>query len=45
MFVTKVVEKIKTHSMFSNILLPNNCAVYEIMWRNIVEPGMAQMTV
>jgi len=37
MFWTKVVEKTKTHiSVFCNFFL--NCAIYEIMWKNIVEP-------
>jgi hypothetical protein len=34
---TKVVEKIKTHFMFTNVL-PENYAVYKIMQKNMVEP-------
>ena len=44
MFHTKVVEKINTHFMFSNPPPPENLAVCEIMWKNIVEPGSPQMT-
>jgi len=39
MYVTKVVEKIKTH------FLIENCAVYEIMGKNVVEPDVVQMTI
>jgi len=45
MFQTKVVEKIKTHSMFNNFFFPENLAFYEIMWKNFVEPGIPQMTI
>jgi hypothetical protein len=46
MFQTKVLEKIKTHFVFGNspTPLPENHAVYEIMWENILEPGRPQMT-
>jgi len=38
MFQTKVAEKIKTHFMFNfNFCFENN-AVYELMWKSIVEP-------
>jgi len=40
----KAVEKIKTHFRFNNIL-PKNRAVYETVWKNIVEPGRPQMTI
>ena len=33
MFQTKVVEKIKSHFMLSNLFLENR-AFYEIMWTN-----------
>jgi hypothetical protein len=33
----------KTSFMFNNVY-PKTVAVYEIMWKNIVEPGMPQMT-
>jgi len=45
MFQTNVVEKTKTHSLSSIIFFPENHAVYEIMWKHIVEPGRPQMTV
>jgi hypothetical protein len=42
MFQMKVVEKIKTHiSCFNNIFF-ENCAFYEIMWKNIVQLGRPQ---
>jgi len=44
MFQTKVVQKIKTHILCS-VTFPGNRAVYEIMWKNIVERGRPQMTV
>jgi len=39
----KVVEKIKhiTHS----VTFLKNCAVYEIMWKNIVQQGRPHMTI
>jgi len=40
LFQTKVVEEIKTPLMFSNVF-PENHAVYEIMWKNTVEPAHA----
>ena len=39
MFQTKVVQKLETH------VISNNCAVYEIMWKNTVEWGRPQMTI
>ena len=46
MFQTKFVEEIKTHVLCSvTFFLPENRAVYEIMWKNIVERGRQQMTV
>jgi len=35
MFQTKVVQKINTHILCTTTL-PENCAVYEIMWKNTV---------
>ena len=43
-FQTKVVEKIKTHFMFSNFGFENR-AVYEVMWESSVQPDRPQMTV
>ena len=46
MFQIKVVEKIKTHILCSvTFFPPENRAVYEIMWGNIVERDRAQMTI
>jgi hypothetical protein len=44
MFQAKVLEKIKTHFMFNNFF-PENRAVYEIMWKNMVQPDRPQMAV
>ena len=44
MFQTKVVEKIKTHFMFS-IFFFENRAVYEIMWENTVQRGRPKTTI
>ena len=44
MFQTKVVEKIKTYFVFSNFFL-ENFAVYEKMWKNIVERGRSRMII
>jgi len=40
---TKAVEEIKTRILRSITFF--NRAVYEIMWKRIVEPGRAQMTI
>jgi hypothetical protein len=45
MFQAKVVEEIKTHFMFNTFFFFENRAVYEIMWKNFVEPDMPQMTI
>jgi len=45
MFQTYVAVKIKTHLMFNNFFYFANRTVYEIMWRNIVQPGRPQMTI
>jgi hypothetical protein len=44
MFQTKVVEKIKIH-IYVQWLIFENHAIYEIMWKNIVELDRPQMTV
>ena len=41
---TKAAEIIETHILCSVTFL-ENCAVYEIMWKNIVQPGRPQMTI
>jgi len=38
MFQTKGLEIIETHILCSIIFSPENRAVYEITWKNIVEP-------
>jgi len=44
MFQTKVVEKIKTH-ILNSILVFENRAVYEIMWKTFIEPDRLQIIV
>jgi len=45
MFQTKGVEKIKTHILCSIIFFFENYAVYEVMWKNIVELYRPHMTI
>jgi hypothetical protein len=45
MFQTKVLEKIEIHVLCSVFFFSENRAVYEIMWKNTVQPGRPQMTV
>jgi len=42
MFQTEVVEKIKIRILFSFFFNP---AVYEIMWKNVVQPDGPQVTI
>ena len=44
MFETRVVEKFKTHILYP-ITFFENRVIYEIMWKNIVEPDRPQMTI
>jgi hypothetical protein len=44
MFQTQVVEKIKTHTLCSITFFENH-TVFEIMWKNTVEPDRPQMTI
>ena len=44
-FRTKVIEKVKTHLMHNNFFFVKNRAVYEIMWTNMVEPDISQITI
>jgi hypothetical protein len=37
-------ENQNTNFMFKNFFL-ENCAIYEMMWKNIVEPNRPQMTI
>jgi hypothetical protein len=44
MFQTEVVEKIKnTQFMFSTFY--ENRAVYEVMWKNMLQPDTAQIAI
>jgi len=40
----EVVEKTEIYFMFSNFVLCNH-VLYEMMWKNIVQPGRLQMTI
>jgi hypothetical protein len=44
MFQIEVAEKIKTH-MLCSVMVLENCAIYEIIWKNIVQPGRPQVTI
>jgi hypothetical protein len=44
MFQTKVVDKIKIHIVCS-VTFFENYAVYEKMWKNVVQPDRPQMTI
>ena len=44
-FWTKVVEKIKTHSLCSVFFFSKNCAINEIMWNNVVESDRPYMPI
>jgi len=37
-------ENQNAHFMFSNIFFFENCAIYEKMWKNIIDRGRPQMT-
>ena len=39
-----IVQKIQTHILYS-MAFPENHAVYEIMWRNMVKAVRPQMTI
>jgi len=45
MFQTKGAEEIKTYIVCSTTFYLENRAVYEIMWKNIVQRGRPQMTI
>ena len=46
MFQAKVVEKIKTHFMLNNFFFFfKNRTSYDLMWKNVVELDMPQMTI
>jgi len=41
----KVLDKIKTHMLCSITCFTENLAIYEIMWKNIIEPNRQHMTI
>jgi hypothetical protein len=45
MFQTQFVEKIETHILCSITFFFENRAVYEIMWKNVVQPERPQMKI
>jgi hypothetical protein len=42
---TEVVKKIKTHVLYAVIFFFEDLAVYEITWKNIVQPDRPQMAI
>ena len=40
----KIVDQMKTHFMFNNFF-PQNCVLYEIMWKNMIDEDRPQMTI
>jgi hypothetical protein len=45
MFLTKLAEKIKTHTSCSTIFSIKNHAVYEIMWKNTAKSDRPQIAI
>jgi hypothetical protein len=45
MLQTKILEKLETHVLCSVTCILENRAVYEIMWKNVVERVRPQMTI
>jgi hypothetical protein len=45
MFLTKNVEKMETHVLCSVTSFPEKLAVYEIMWKSMVETDRTQTTI
>ena len=45
MFQTKLLEKIKTHILCSIFSPKKNHVIYEIMWKNMIEPDWPQMAI
>jgi len=38
-------ENQNTHFVFNNFFFSENCAIYEIMWKNLVEPDRPKMAI
>jgi hypothetical protein len=45
MFQTNFVEKIETHILCSINFFSKNSAVYELVWKNKVQPDRPQITI
>jgi hypothetical protein len=45
MFQTTVAEEIKTYILCSVNFFPENCAIYEIMWKNTAQPDRLQTAI
>jgi hypothetical protein len=43
-FQSKIIEKIKTNVLCATDFFLENRALYEIMWKNMEEPGRPQIT-
>jgi len=43
-FETKFLEKFKTHILCTVNFSPENHAVYEVTWKNLVQPDRSQLT-
>jgi hypothetical protein len=41
----KLAEKFKTQIFYPITFFPENPALYEIMWKNVVDPGRTQMAI
>jgi hypothetical protein len=41
----KIVEKFKTHILCSITFFSKKVAVYEIMWKNMLQPDRPQMAI
>jgi beta-galactosidase GanA len=45
MFQTKVVEKIKTHILCSITFFSEDRTIYEVMWKNMLQPFCPQIKI
>jgi hypothetical protein len=44
-FSDKFAEKMKTQFVVKNILFYKNCTIYEIMWKNMLDPERPQVKI
>jgi hypothetical protein len=45
LFLGQELKRKSKHCVFNDFFLSKNHAVYEIIWKNIVEPDRPQMTI